>query len=554
MLKCKGSSVMAGVAIAPLHFYQRPARCYDMSPCKDPAAEVARMEQARQQAIRHQSVLYEKALQEAGAEIAAVFDVHALMLDDNEFVETVRENINSLHMRAEYAVRCAAYAMVDRFAEVDDEYMRARIDDILDIGRGLIYQMQGGVLEEDAWDGPAIIVAEELSPSEAVQMNKEQVVGIVTRVGSSISHTSILARSMELPALVNAKDVKQCWEGHMAILDGLSGELLIDPDVDTLIKYRQIQQEFIHRKKLLHRLKGRPNETIDGHLVQVLANIGQAEDLEAAKENDAGGVGQFRSDYLFLGPDPDPDEDTQYRCYKEAARAVSPCPMQVVTEDWSSSTPSSFMNLTREESIALTRRGIRRSLMEPESFRVQIRALLRAAVVGNVRIMLPMVTSVKQVQWAKQVIEDCKNELLEAGVPVGEAQLGILVETPAAVWIADELAQEADFFMIGTNDLIQFTCVLDRDGIEGVPFADPYHPAILRQIDYAIQAAHRHGIPVGISGEMGGDIALTEHLLRLGIDAFSVNPTMILPLRNRIRHLDLREEPSPLPDASAVVL
>lgn len=546
MNQCKGASVVAGVAIGPLYFYQRPERCYDMTPCEDAAAELERMEQARQQSIAQQKVLYEKALAEAGPDIAAVFDVHALMLEDDEFVETVKENIVSHHMRAEYAVRCAAYAMVDRFAEVDDEYMRARVDDIMDMARGVIYLLQGGV-EEAVWDEPAIVVAEEFTPSEAVQLDKKYVLGFVTHLGSTISHTSILARSMELPALVKCKDVQPEWAGHLAILDGLEGRLIVDPDVDTLVKYRRIQEEVIHRKKLLRRLKGKPNETMDGHIVKVMANVNKLEDVQAAKDNDAEGVGKFRTDFLFVGQNSDPDEETQFNCYKELVQAMKPQPVLLATVDWASAEPARYLNITKEEVTEISSRGIRRSLMDPAKFRVQLRAMLRAAAIGDVRIMLPMVTNVKEVQYTKDLIQECRQELAREGIPAGTMQLGIVIETPAAVWIADELAKEADFFTIGTNDLMQYTCVVDRNTMEDIPFADPYHPALMHAIYETIKAGHRHGIPVGICGELGADTALTEHFLRMGVDGFSVNPAMILPLRNAIRDLDLREPASPVP-------
>ena len=546
MLKFKGSSVMAGVAIGPLHFYQRPARRYDVTPCEDPQAELARMEKARREEIAHQSVLYEKALAEAGVEIAAVFDVHALMLDDNEFVQSVQENIVQHHMRAEYAVRCAAYAMVDRFAEVDDEYMRARIDDIKDMARGVIYLLQGGA-EVPEWEEPSIIIAEELSPSEAVQLDKSRVVGIVTHLGSTISHAAILARSMDMPSLVRAEEVDSSMEGEIAILDGMTGTLIVDPDVDTLIRYRGIQQEFVHRRKLLRRLKGRPNKTIDGHKVELLTSVSKAEDLELGRENDSGGIGHFRSDFLFVGQAEAPDEDAQYKVYKYLVEAMRPGPVRIATVDWASEVPSRYLQMNQDEAAPMYQRGIRRSLMTVDRFKVQLRAILRAAVGGDVRVMLPMVTHEAEVIRAKEILEECKAELTEEAKPFGPLKLGIEIETPAAVWISDELAQLVDFMVIGSNDLIQYTCVIDRDDIDVVPYADLYHPALMRSIEAVVKAGHRHGIPVGMCGEMGSDMAMTEHLLRIGIDSFTVPPTMVLSMRNHINHLDLREEPSPLP-------
>ena len=546
MNTCKGSSVVAGVAIGPIHFYQRPARRYDMTPSEDTATELARMEQARRQEIENQSILYQKALAEAGAEIAAVFDVHALMLDDGEFVESVRKNIIDHHMRAEYAVRCAAYTMMDRFADVDDEYLRARVDDILDMARGLIYLLQGSE-EVTSWSTPAIVVAEDLLPSEAVRLDKTRVLGLVTYRGSTISHASILARSMCLPALVRADELDDSYEGHMAILDGMSGELIVDPDVDTLVKYRQIQQEFAHRRKLLHRLKGKPNETMDGHRVQVLANVSSKEDLELARDNDAGGIGYFHSDFLFMGKATPPNEEEQYQMYKLLAQSSSPKPVVICTADWGNEEATFILNLSPEEVVVKGQRGIRRSLMDVPRFKEQLRAILRAASQGNVYLLLPMITGVGEVQMAKEILQECYQELLQEGKPVGKLKLGLQIETPAAVWMANELAQLVDFFVVGSNDLFECTCRMARESIDVVPCADLYHPAVLRAIAEVVRAGHRHGIPVGICGELGGDTALTEHFLRIGVDSFSVVPTMILPLRNCIRHLDLREEASPLP-------
>lgn len=546
MCKCQGTSVMAGVAIGPLHFYQRPARRYVIPPCADPEAELERMEAARKQAIEQQSVLYEKALEEAGAEIAAVFEVHALMLEDREFVEAIRENILTHHMHAEYAVRCAAHTMVDRFADVEDEYIRARVDDIMDMARGVIYLLQGGV-EETAWGEPAIVVADELSPSETVRMDKKKVLGFVTRLGSAISHTSILARSMELPALVAVTDTNPEWEGHIAILDGLHGELIVDPDVDTLIKYRQIQQEIAHRKKLLHRLKGCPNETLDGHRVEVWASVGKREDLESAKENDAGGIGQVQSDYLYVGQSVAPDEETQFKFYKELVQAMPHGPVQISTVDWGATNPLQDLQSPCQKETNLFYRGIRRSLTNAEEFCVQIRAMLRAAALGDVRLILPVVTNVQEVQRAKELVETCRQEMIANGVTVGTLQIGILIETPAAVWIADELAEEADFFLIGTNDLTQYICILDRSDMQDIPYADLYHPAVMRAIYETIKAGHRHGIPVGIAGALCEDTTMAEHFLRMGVDSFTVPSTTVLPLRNCICHLDLREPASEMP-------
>lgn len=546
MCKCQGISVMAGVAIGPLHFYQRPARRYVMPPCTNPEAELERMEAARKQAIEQQSVLYEKALVEAGADIAAVFEVHALMLDDHEFVETVRENIMTHHMHAEYAVRCAAHSMVDRFSEVEDEYIRARVDDIMDMARGVIYLLQGGV-EETAWDEPAIVVAEELSPSETVRMDKQKVLGFVTRLGSAISHTSILARSMDLPALVGTRDTNPEWEGHLAILDGQLGELIVDPDVDTVVKYRKIQQEIAHRKKLLHRLKGCPNETLDGHRVEVWASVGKQEDLESAKENDAGGIGQAQSDYLFIGKSVAPDEETQFRFYKELVQTMKPGPVQIATVDWSAPNSAPEDDASEKKQPGLFYRGIRRSLMNPDEFRIQLRAMLRAAALGDVRVLLPVVTGVQEVQRAKAILEECRQKMMQEGTTIGNLQVGVLVETPAAVWMADELAQLVDFFLIGTNDLTQYTCILDRTNMEDIPYADLYHPAVMRAIYETIKAGHRHGIPVGIAGGLCEDTSLAETFLRMGVDSFTVPPTVVLPLRNTICHLDLREPASEEP-------
>lgn len=546
MIQCSALSIIDDIAIGPLHFYTRPARRYDLTPCTDPQAELARMESARQMAIQQQEVFYEKALAEAGADIAVVFQVHALMLDDHEFVDAARKNITEHQMRAEYAVRCAAYAMVDRFAEVDDEYLRARIDDILDMARCVIYLLQGDDLEDRCAE-PSIIIAEDLSPSETVRLDKSKLLGFVTKQGSIISHTAILARSMSLPALVGCREISPDWEGRTAILDGLEGQLILDPDEETLALYRKMQKEVAHRKKLLRLLKGKPNTTEDGRTVTVAVSISQMKDLELVKETDAQGIGHFRTEYLFMNEDGAPDENTQCGCYKQMLRASAPHPVYISLCDMSSDKKVKYLHFRRENNPALGVRGVRWLLQNKALCKTQLRAALRAATAGPLNLMVPMVTRTEEMLQMRALLEECRRELETEGTACGAVALGPIVETPSAIFLADELAEVSDFFSIGSNDLTQYICVADRTNPDLLPFVDLHAPAVLRAIQYTVDAAKRHNIPVGISGEMGADLTLTETFLRMGVDSFTVTPYALLPLRQIIRETDLSQPAGQIP-------
>jgi phosphotransferase system enzyme I (PtsI) len=539
METAQGMKAAAGVAIGRLTFYKKPEHRIDKTPAPDPAAELARAKKARQAAIAQQEALYQKALAEADKQIAEVFNVHAMMLDDEDFLDAIRSNITDKKMRAEYAVKCAGKAMVQMFAGIEDDYLRERSNDVLDVAQGLIDILSGRTALEQGSE-PAILAAQDLSPSETVRLNKAQILGFVTREGSDISHSAILARSMDIPAVVRCRGLDPAWEGKLAILDGACGRLIVEPDGQTLVHYRAMQEEQKLHKLLLRQLKGQANETKDGRRIELWANIGGVEDLPAVAENDAGGIGLFRSEFLYLSGSTAPSEETQLRCYRQALEALAPRRVVIRTCDIGADKTVEYLHLRREENPALGFRAIRICLTRRDFFKTQLRALLRAAVYGNLGVLLPMIISADEVRQTKALIEECRAELAKEGVPTGHFALGVMVETPAAVWIADELAQEADFFSIGTNDLTQYTCALDRQNAALAPFADAHHPAVLRAIRETVEAAHRHGIPVSICGELGADPELTETFLRMGVEELSVNPAAILPLRQAIREMDLR--------------
>ncbi|MCI2047373.1 MAG: phosphoenolpyruvate--protein phosphotransferase [Faecalibacterium sp.] len=539
MESIQGMHVVSGIAIGRLAFYKKPERRIDHTPALDPAAELARMETARAAAIAQQQALYQKALQEAGEEIADVFNVHAMMLEDDDFVDAIRTNIQEKRMRAEYAVKTAGRAMADLFGAIEDEYLRARMADVLDVAQGLIDTLQGATASIQTGE-PAILAAEDLSPSETVRLNKALLLGFITRGGSAISHTAILARSMDIPAVVRSQKLDPAWDGKLAILDGTNGTLILDPDGETLVHYRALQEEEGLHKLLLKQMKGLANETRDGRRIELWANIGGIEDLPAVAQNDAGGIGLFRSEFVYLGRQTPPDEETQFRYYRQAVETMAPRRVVIRTCDLGADKTVDYLSLGHEENPALGFRAIRICLTKKEFFKTQLRALLRAAAYGNLGILLPMITSTAEVKAVRALLEACRAELVQEGTRVGKAELGVMIETPAAALTADELAQEVSFFSIGTNDLTQYTCALDRQNALLAPFSDAHHPAVLREIKMAVEAGHRHGISVAICGELGSDPALTETFLRMGVDELSVNPAAILPLRSAIREMDLR--------------
>ena len=527
-----GKSILNGIAIGKLKIYKKKDTVISTAQVADTAAEEARFEEARAKAIDQQTALYEKALAEAGEDIAEVFNIHAMMLDDDDFVDAIKEIINGQHMCAEYAVKKAGDNQAAVFAAMDDPYLQARSADVIDIAQAMHATLQG--------TEPSILVAEDLAPSETVRMDKSLLLGFITRDGSSNSHTAILARSMNIPALIQCKEIQEDWDGKMAVVDGYNACVYVDPTPDLLESLKKRQQEDQKKLALLAELKGKPNTTLDGKTVQVFANIGGMSDVGAVQQNDAGGVGLFRTEFVYLNCTDYPTEEYQFEAYKQVLESLAPKKVVVRTCDIGADKTVDYMKLDHEENPALGYRAIRICLTRRDFFKTQLRALLRASAYGNMSIMFPMITSLRELQDAKAVLEECKAELTAEGKKFSDKiEVGTMIETPAAVLVADDLAQECDFFSIGTNDLTQYTCALDRQNAKLEPFFDPHHPAVLKAIRMTIEAGHRHGIWVGICGELGADTALTETFLRMGVDELSMNAKSILPVRKIIRGVDL---------------
>lgn len=542
MQAANGKSVLEGIAIGPLRVVHRAKiviRDETQSPAADPARELKRFEAARLRAIEQQKTLYDKALAEAGDEIASVFSIHAMMLEDQEFMDSIRELIVSGPHSAEYAVRVSGDRHASVIADLDDAYMAARSADIEDVTQTLLDVLTGRDPDTLQGETPAILVAEDLAPSETVRLDKKLLLGFVTRRGSASSHTAILARSMSIPALVQCDAACEEWNGRMAILDGHTGCLYVDPSPKMLEIFRARRAEDERRQAMLAELRGKPNQTLDGVQIGIEANISGVEDVAAVEANDAEGVGLFRSEFLYLNRNAAPSEDEQFAIYKQVLRRLAPRRVVVRTCDLGADKTPEYMQLAEETNPALGYRAVRICLTRPDFFKTQLRALLRAARYGRLAVMFPMLTGPKELADCKALLAKCREELTAEGVPVGPVEVGAMIETPAAVLCADALAENCDFFSVGTNDLLQYTCALDRQNQHLEPFVDMHHPALLRSIQMTVEAAHRHGIPVCICGELGADLTMTEWFLRTGVDSLSVNPGAVLPLREMIRGLDL---------------
>ena len=537
-----GKSVLNGIAIGKLKIYKKKDTAISTAPVADTAAELERFEAARQKAIEQQTALYEKALAEAGEDIAEVFNIHAMMLDDDDFVDAIKEIINGQKMCAEYAVKTAGNNQAAVFSAMDDPYLQARSADVLDIAQAMLDILQG--VDNASLQGtePSILVAEDLAPSETVRMDKSLLLGFITREGSSNSHTAILARSMNIPALIQCKDIQDDWDGKMAVVDGYNACVYVDPTPDLLKSLKKRQQEDQKKQALLQELKGKPNTTLDGKTINVFANIGGMGDVGAVQQNDAGGVGLFRTEFVYLNCKDFPTEDYQFEAYKQVLESLAPRKVVVRTCDIGADKTVDYMKLDHEDNPALGYRAIRICLTRKDFFKTQLRALFRASAFGKLGIMFPMVTSVWEVREAKRMCEEVRRELKNEGIPYSEdVQIGIMIETPAAAINSDRLAKEVDFFSIGTNDLTQYTLACDRQNNDLGRFYDPHHPAVLRLIRLVTENAHKNGIWVGICGELGADLTLTETFLAFGVDELSVTPRSVLPLRNAVRMTDTRE-------------
>lgn len=539
----QGKSVFGGIAIGRISVFGREEQVVRRTKIEDADAELVRYAGAKAQAFAELGQLYEKALKEVGEANAAIFEVHQMMLEDDDYNESVENIIRSSMVNAEYAVASTGDNFSEMFASMDDEYMKARAADVKDISERVIRILQGQSDAAGMTDEPAIIVAKDLAPSETVQMDKDKVLSFVTVLGSLNSHTAILARTMGIPALVGAGiPVDETVDGKLGIVDGTSGVIYVDPDEQTLEEMRTKQAQELEKKRLLQELKGKENVTLDGRSIMLYANIGNSKDLATVLQNDAGGIGLFRSEFLYLERDTFPTEEEQFKIYKTVAETMAGKRVIIRTLDIGADKQCDYFEMEQEENPAMGCRAIRICLKRPEIFKTQLRALYRASAFGRIAIMFPMIISVNEVRRIKEIITEVKRELDALGVEYGAPELGIMIETPAAVMMSDELAKEVDFFSIGTNDLTQYTLAIDRQNESLDEFYDPHHPAVLRMIRMVVENAHKSGIWAGICGELGADKTLTRTFLEMGVDELSVSPASILPIRSIVRNTDLSRE------------
>ena len=534
----QGKSIFKGIAIGKLFFYQKGEQSVKREKIQDTATEIQRYEAARQEAIDQLNVLYEKAVKEVGEVNAAVFEVHAMMLEDDDYVDSIVNIIETQRVNAEFAVATTGDNFAAMFAEMDDDYFKARAVDVKDISERLVNVLSGRNDGGDLGAEPVIVVADDLAPSETVQMDKEKLLAFVTRYGSSNSHTAILARTMNIPALIGV-EIQEDWNEKLAVVDGYEGKVYIDPEEEVLTKMRKKQREDLEARELLEQLRGKEDVTLDGKKIRLYANIGSVKDVAGVLANDAAGIGLFRSEFLYLEADDYPDEEAQFQAYKTVAENMAGKKVIVRTLDIGADKQVDYFHMEKEENPAMGYRAIRICLDRPEIFKTQLRALLRASAYGNIAIMYPMIISVDEVRKIKAIVEEIKRELDAKGICYGEVEQGIMIETPAAVMISDLLAQEVDFFSIGTNDLTQYTLAIDRQNMKLDNIYDAHHPAVLRMIQTTIDNGHQHGCWVGICGELGADMTLTETFLKMGIDELSVSPSFVLPIRKLIRQIRL---------------
>ncbi len=539
MEKYTGKSIFKGIAIGKILFYQKGEQPVKRVKIEDTAEQIKRYEDARAKAAEQLQGLYEKALKEVGEANAAVFEVHQMMLEDDDYIDSVVNIIETQQVNAEFAVATTGDNFAKMFAEMEDDYFKARAADVKDISERMVNILSGNESGGAIGDEPVIVVAEDLAPSETVQMDKEKLLAFVTRLGSANSHTAILARTMNIPALIEV-DIKEEWNGKMAVVDGYTGTFYIDPDEETLKKMQEKKEEDIKARELLQELKGKEDITVDGKHIKLYANIGGVKDVTSVLANDAAGIGLFRSEFLYLEADNYPDEEAQFQAYKTVAENMAGKKVIVRTLDIGADKQVDYFNLDHEENPAMGYRAIRICLDRRDIFRTQLRALLRASAYGNIGIMYPMIISVDEVKEIKKIVESIKTELTEKGIEYGEVEQGIMIETPAAVMISDLLAEEVDFFSIGTNDLTQYTLAIDRQNSKLDNIYDAHHPAVLRMIQQTIENGHKAGCWVGICGELGADMTLTETFLKMGIDELSVSPTFVLPIRKLIREMSTK--------------
>ena len=539
----QGKSVFGGIAIGRISVHKKDEQQVKRVRIEDPEQEILRYRQAKQTAMEQLQGLYQKALKEVGEANAAIFEIHQMMLEDDDYNESVENIIRMQQVNAEYAVASTGDNFAQMFSAMDDDYMRARSADVKDISERVLSVLGGRATGIAASGEPVIIVADDLAPSETVQLNKDLVLSFVTVHGSVNSHTAILARTMSIPALIGtAIPLTDDIDGKVGIVDGKNGCIYVDPDEDTLGRMQQLKLEEQEKKELLQTLKGRENITIDGKKIMLYANIGNSKDLAAVLQNDAGGIGLFRSEFLYLERETFPTEEEQFQIYRTVAETMAGKPVIIRTLDIGADKKCDYFEMEPEENPAMGCRAIRICLTRPEIFKTQLRALFRASAFGNISIMYPMIISVEEVHRIKEIVAEVKQELTEQGVAFGEPKQGIMIETPAAVMMSAELAKEVDFFSIGTNDLTQYTLAIDRQNPKLDAFYDPHHPAVLRMIQMVVENAHKAGIWAGICGELGADTSLTRRFLTMGVDELSMSPGSILPVRKIILETDVTKE------------
>lgn len=535
----KGKSVYKGVAFGKISVLKKDDYVVKRVKIEDTQAELQRVEEAVEASKQQLQKLYEKALKEVGEASAAIFEVHQMMLEDEDYKESIENIISTQQVNAEYAVASTGDNFSQMFASMDDDYMRARAADIKDISNRLVKNLSGQSADVMDLDEPVIVVADDLSPSETVQMDKEKILAFVTVHGSANSHTAILARMMNIPALIGVDmDLEALHTGTEAAVDGFHGEFFVDPSEEVKERIQRKIEEEKEKQELLQQLRGKKNVTKGGRHINLYANIGSVADMGYVLENDAGGIGLFRSEFLYIGRNELPDEEEQFQAYKQAVQNMAGKKVIIRTLDIGADKQADYLNIEKEENPALGYRAIRICLAQPEIFKTQLRALFRASAYGNLSIMYPMITSTEEVAQIQAIVQEVKEELKTDGIPYNDVEEGIMIETPAAVMISDELAKMVDFFSIGTNDLTQYTLAIDRQNEKLDRFYNPHHKAILKMIQMVVDSAHQEGKWAGICGELGADPELTETFVRMGVDELSVAPSMILKLRKIIREME----------------
>ena len=538
----QGKSVYKGIVMGPVAVLKKNDYQVKRARIEDPEAEVKRVEEAVEVSKKQLGRLYDKAVREVGEASAAIFEVHQMMLEDEDYLESMENMIRTELVNAEYAAAATGDNFAEMFAAMDDEYMKARSADVKDISERLVRNLSGEGDNDLSSMEPSIIVADDLSPSETVQMDKEKILAFVTVHGSTNSHTAILARMMNIPALIGVPmDLNGLKTGMMAVVDGFSGQVIFEPEEDVQKETEKRMQEEAEKQKLLEELKGKENITPDGRKINIYANIGSVGDLGYVMENDAGGIGLFRSEFLYLGRNDFPTEEEQFQAYKQAVQTMAGKKVIIRTLDIGADKQVEYFNLGKEENPALGYRAIRICLKQPEIFKAQLRALFRAAVYGNLSVMYPMITSTEEVEKIYAIVAEVEEELKKQEVQYKIPEQGIMIETPAAVMISDRLAEMVDFFSIGTNDLTQYTLAIDRQNEQLDDFYNPHHEAVLRMIRMVVENAHKCGKWAGICGELGADLTLTEQFVRMGVDELSVAPSMILKLRKIVREMKAEE-------------